>query len=288
MPLEPLADRRLRVAIAPAAISQASERQPIPPANRIPPQRANEQVQRRRNRRAGQPRRASAPVDDVDREPRLQVDMRFGANPAQESKRLAIRAGQHVLAVVHALTGRGIDEGRRATAKRRARLEHENANALLGQSRGRTQPGKAAADDDDFVKSIRSKTSPSVRCLHSDFCILHSEQRLDPQSQRDDRALRPRHADAFAEHIVTVALDASQDLEVDAAHDLGRHEAARVLRRQLFRSATIVAARPLALELQQLHDRRGQAAGSKVVLGDTESSQILGGQIDRVRDRCQR
>ena len=116
-------------------------------------------MQRRRHRRACQARRASISVDDVDGKPGLQIDVRLGAEPAQEAKRLAIRAGEHVLAVVDPLTGRGIDERRRTAAERRARLEHEDADTLLGQSGGRTQPGETAADDDDFVSQFRMQNA---------------------------------------------------------------------------------------------------------------------------------
>src|SRR4029450_4732882 len=76
----------------------------------------------------------------------------------------------------------------------------------------------------------------------------------------------------------------SQDLEVDAAHDLGSHEAPGVLGWQLVSGAAIVAGRPLALATEQAHQGRGEAAGSKVVLGHAESFQILGRQVDAAAD----
>src|SRR6186713_2277257 len=55
------------------------------------------------------------------------------------------------------------------------------------------------------------------------------EQCFHPQPQSDDSALRARHADARAENVVSAPLDAAQDLEIDAAHDLSRDQAASIL-----------------------------------------------------------
>ena len=82
---------------------------------------------------ARQPRRATTPVDDVDCQSGLQIDVRLAANPAQEAERLAIRADQYVLAVVDALAGCGIGEHRRSSTERRARLEDEHADTLFRQ-----------------------------------------------------------------------------------------------------------------------------------------------------------
>jgi len=86
----------------------------------------------------------------------LHIHLRFGANAPQETKSLAIRPGQDVLPVVDALAGGWIDESRRPTAERRARLEDEDAHSPLGESGCRTQPGKAAADDDDVIRQRSS------------------------------------------------------------------------------------------------------------------------------------
>ena len=91
---------------------------------------------------------AARAIDDVDREPVLHLHVILGADAPEEREGVAIAAKQHVLAVVDALAGRGIGERGRAAAKRRPRLEDEDARALLGERGGGAQPREAAADHD--------------------------------------------------------------------------------------------------------------------------------------------
>ena len=110
------------------------------------------------------------------------------------------------------------------------------------------------------------------------------EKGFDPQPKRDDGALRARNANARAEDVVSVALDAPQDLEIDASHNLGSHEAASVFRRQMFSGAAIVAVCAIALEPKQLDDLRCEPARSQIVLADAESFEIFGWKVDASAD----
>src|SRR5688572_11589104 len=127
---------------------------------------------------------------------------------------------------------------------------------------------------------VNDSAARLLPCLHPVFRSSNSEQCLEPQAQGDHRALRPRHPDPRAENIVAPALDALQDLEVDAAHDLGRHETARILRRQVVGRAAIVVVRPLALEAKQIDDWWRQEAGPEVALLHAEPLEIFARQVD--------
>ena len=103
----------------------------------------------------------SSPVAHVDRQAPVNADVPLGADPPQETKRLAIAPEQHVLSVVDPLACHGIRECRRATAKRRPRLEHEHAQAALGQQRRGAEPGKSGADHN----RVRPQIISVPRCL---------------------------------------------------------------------------------------------------------------------------
>jgi len=91
-----------------------------------------------------------------------------------------------------------------------------------------------------------------------------SDERAQPDAQCDRRTLRPRHADAFREHVITAALDALQDLEIDGAHDLRSNQAPRIGCGQLRRRAIVVAAGALALEPQQRSDTCRHPTGLQI------------------------
>ena len=103
---------------------------------------------------------AAVPIDHVDVQLGLHVHVACGADAAEKRERLVIAAEEHVLAVVHALAGGRIGERGRPAAERRPRLEHEHADAALGQRRGGAEAGEAAADDDDVNGSM-----PNAQCL---------------------------------------------------------------------------------------------------------------------------
>ena len=63
---------------------------------------------------------------------------------------------------------------------------------------------------------------------HDDVVAVHVPQ---PLSDRDERLARPRHARARGEHVIAVALDAAQRLEVDRAHDLGGNQPSAIVGR---------------------------------------------------------
>ena len=96
----------------------------------------------------------------------------------------------------------------------------------------------------------------------------------------DERALGTGHANARREHVVVRRLDAREDRVVDAAHDLGSHEAAGVGRRQLPGGAAIVVVRAIALERQQRRHLWSHLAAAQVFLGHTKPDQILRRQVD--------
>src|SRR5262249_10938091 len=106
------------------------------------------------------------------------------------------------------------------------------------------------------------------------------QQRLRPDLERDDRAVRPRYANASAEDVVSSTFDTLQDAVVDAAHDLGGHETAGVDTRQLRRRATIEVAGTVAFETQQGRNRVGDDTASQIGLVHTEPTQIFHRQVD--------
>ena len=157
---------------------------------------AGQQVQRRRQRRAREPRRAPGAIDDVDRELLLDAHVRLGADAAQEAERLVVAAEEHVLAVVHALAGGRIGERRRAAAERRPRLEHQHARAALGQRRRGAQPGEAGADrrSTSGLKAGSARSTAGIG-RHGQSAMAASSVRAQMRSAIT-RAVRARHADA--------------------------------------------------------------------------------------------
>jgi hypothetical protein len=120
----------------------------VAPAHSIPTDEAGQQMKRRGKPRTLQPGHAACAIDDVEGEIALDENVLRGADATQEPERLVITANQHVLAVVDAFAGSRIGERAGAAAERWARLEDENSRSAGRQCRRRTEPGKAAADDD--------------------------------------------------------------------------------------------------------------------------------------------
>ena len=104
-------------------------------------------MKRRRKRRTSEHRSPSRRVEVRHFERRLDADVAFRADSAEQGERLAVAAEQHVLAVVDALAGRAVRERRRAPAQLAARFEHQHAPPGAGERGRRAQPRDAAADD---------------------------------------------------------------------------------------------------------------------------------------------
>src|SRR5262245_34549425 len=113
---------------------------------------------------------------------------------------------------------------------------------------------------------------------------MHSDQRRRPDAQGNQGPLRTRHANTSAEDVVTGAFDSLEDAVVDCAHDLGRDQTASVDPGQLRGGASIVVARPVALEAEQRDDLVADSPLAnrvlQIVLGDAEPLEIFFGKID--------
>ena len=138
----------------------------------------------------------------------------LGADPPQESERLAIAAEQHVLAVVDELAGLAIDEGRRAAAELGRASSTITRRPRSASRAPRAQPGEAAADHDD-VEPRRSYGSDAVASCH--WCASvppvrasQADGRAGPGGRGDQRALRTGNADDPAEDVVVRSLDAGR------------------------------------------------------------------------------
>ena len=119
----------------------------VAPPERVPSQHPCGQVQRRRQRRTGQPRGAPIAVDDANRKVRLQAKRGLGTNAAQESKCLVIAAEEDMLAVVDAFAGGRVGKRGCAPAQPRPCFEHEDARTLLGERAGGSKAGESPAND---------------------------------------------------------------------------------------------------------------------------------------------
>src|SRR5688572_2393403 len=103
-----------------------------------------------------------------------------------------------------------------------------------------------------------------------------------PDGERDSRAHELRHANHFAKDVVAALLDALEDLEVDTAHDLRRHQPAGLVVRHRLCGDGEELPRALAFVRQQPADLSGHAAGTQRVLGHAKPRQILPGQVDPI------
>jgi hypothetical protein len=72
-------------------------------------------------------------IDNIDRKPRLQIDVRVRTDPAEKPKRFAVTTNEDMLAVVDAFAGTRITKRTGATAEGAARFEHEHPATALGQ-----------------------------------------------------------------------------------------------------------------------------------------------------------
>ena len=106
-------------------------------------------MQRRRQRRAREPRPPPCGIDQGHIELRLQAHVVDRADLAEEREGVGVTAEQDVLAVVDLLAGLAIGERRGPAAEPRARLEHEDARSTAGQPDGRGQPRKPRTNDND-------------------------------------------------------------------------------------------------------------------------------------------
>src|SRR3954447_5123605 len=86
-----------------------------------------------------------------------------------------------------------------------------------------------------------------------------------PLLEGDQRLPRLGHPHAFGEHVVASLLDPLQRLEVDGAHDLGRHEPLPIVWRPCVDRLLIEPPRPPAFELEQPPHGLGDDAGREVV-----------------------
>ena len=128
------------------------------------------------------------------------LDVAVRADPLQERERLAVAAEHHVLAVVDQLAGVAVLERRRASAEPRPRVEHEHAHAALREQRRRTQPRKAAADDDHRDRlPLAAVTATSL--IGSGSCG-NGVRPLQPGPQGDQRAAGTGDPDDAGEDVV--------------------------------------------------------------------------------------
>ena len=103
-------------------------------------------------------RRATIAIDDVHRQPILQLNAIARTDSIEKGERVAVAAEEHVLSVVDPLTGSRIGERTGTAADRRPRLEHQHAGTALGKACRRREPGASGADDND-VRSIHRASS---------------------------------------------------------------------------------------------------------------------------------
>ena len=101
----------------------------------------------RRQIGAAQERCDARAIDEADLETRLEHHRVGGANETEETKRLGVAAGEHVLAVVDPLAGLAILPGPGAAAEPPARFEHEHATTGARELHRGGEAGKAAADE---------------------------------------------------------------------------------------------------------------------------------------------
>ena len=93
--------------------------------------------------------------------------MAIGPDGLEEPQGLGVAAEEDMLAVVNEGSGDAVVIRRGASTQPRPRLEHDDAQATRRQVDGRTQPGKAPADDRGVegrhqVRARRSRpTGPS-------------------------------------------------------------------------------------------------------------------------------
>ena len=111
------------------------------------------------------------------------------------------------------------------------------------------------------------------------FRVSNSQKRSEPQPKRDDGTLRTRYTNARAEDVVPVALDAFQNLEVDAAHDLRGNQTAGIFGGSC--PPHDDSSRVHVRTRTRAGPRRGASAGqSQVVFAHVEAAQIFRWQID--------
>ena len=102
----------------------------------------------------------AAAIDHRHLQPALPAHAIGGADAIEKRQRLDVAAHQDVLAVVDALTGRGIGESRGAAAETRARFEDEHARAGFDQRGGGGKAGASAADDNGVKGPVRHRYRP--------------------------------------------------------------------------------------------------------------------------------
>src|SRR5687767_11224466 len=124
---------------------------PFPPRNCTPREHTREQVCRSRQGRTAKNGSAPFAIEADELERGLGAHTIRGADRREKRQRLAITPEEHVLAVVHQLSGLSIPECGRAAAELRPRVEHQHLRTATRQGAGRAEAGETAAYDDDVV-----------------------------------------------------------------------------------------------------------------------------------------
>ena len=212
-------------------------------------------------------------------------------NATQKLQRLDVAAGQNVMPVVDALSRSGITKRRRAPAKAWARLEKMNRPSTLDQCRGRGQPSKATADDDD-IRHATGKTrqlsgAPAAATCVSRWLRVHLRQRQPqsrerpcPRVESDQRSCGSRHANQLREDVVVAPFDSPENLLINGAHDLGRDQPPSLCARQRPRGPLEVLPGTAGLKREQRTHWRRDHARAQVVFGAAEPPQILLRKVD--------
>ena len=137
-------------------------------------------MERRRQRRAHETGPHAAPVDDRNRQRRLDPHVRFRADAAQEREGLVIAPDEDVLTVVHPLARLAIGERGGAAAKRRTRFEHEHARAAVRERTRGAQACEASADHDHVVVR-HSGTALQLQPLSARRSVCHEAYEGDEE-----------------------------------------------------------------------------------------------------------
>ena len=210
-------------------------------------------------------------VDAREGEPLLELHGVGCPDPRQVAPGLVVTAHQDVLAVVDVFARFTIEEGGGAAPELASGLEHEHPRAALGQCARGGQAGAACPDDDHVWRRHLATRSPPDAGEEA-MVRIHV-------ADGESSLVEPGNAHAPREHVVLARGDAGQQVAIDRAHDAGRHQPARVLRRQRGVGASELLARAERLSFEQGRNRRREPPRPQVVFGHAVGRQFVERQV---------
>ena len=190
--------------------------------------------------RAGEHASVRPPTDIRHRQAQRRVERRQvrRADDAQEFVGLAVAAEQCVLAVVEPQAGLPIRERRGPPAQPRCFFDDGDAHPAM--------PAMPAASP--------AQPAPTTTTWRASVLRDSATAKRPPGAKGQPRLRRPRHPHELTEHVVVGRFNPLEQLEVDAVHDFGSHEARGIAARQRCHSAGEVFAGATRLLSQRRTD----------------------------------